>query len=75
MGINAHPTAMKEKTEDTMKVIYRERNFIDTYKCIDHTRERNFSYSWEVGGLTYFRRGQFETFSIANEDIISIVEQ
>lgn len=61
--------------EDTMKVIYRERNYIGDYKCIDHARERYFSYSWEVGGLTYFKRGQFETFSIATEDIISISEQ
>lgn len=57
-----------------MKVTYRERNFIDKYRCIDRPITRNFNTRWEVGGLIYFKLGQFTIFSIAKEDIISISE-
>lgn len=57
-----------------MKVTYRERNFIDKYRCIDRPITRNFNTIWEFGGLIYFKLGQFTIFSIAKEDIISISE-
>ena len=57
-----------------MKVTYKERNFIDKYECIDIELTRNFDTSWEVGGLTYFKLGQFNTFVIETDFIISITE-
>lgn len=54
------------------KVTYKERIFLDKYKCIDNIKTRYFVYSWVVGGLTYFKQNQFNVFTIANEDIISI---
>lgn len=57
-----------------MIVTYRERKFLDKYRCIDNLATRYFDKKWEVEGcgLIYFRRGQFEVFTIAKEDIISI---
>lgn len=42
-----------------MKVTYTERTFIDKYKCIDRPVTRSFDTCWKVGGLTYFKLGQF----------------
>lgn len=55
-----------------MKVTYKERIFLDRYRCIDKTMTRNFVHSWIVGGLTYFKENQFNVFTVATEDIIAI---
>lgn len=57
-----------------MRVVYREREFIDRYRCIDHEKVRYFDKSWTVEGtsLIYFKSGQFTTFSIGKEDVIRI---
>lgn len=55
-----------------MKVIYKDRIFLDKYRCIDKTKTRYFDKSWVVGGLTYFKRGEFDIFSIATDEIIKI---
>lgn len=57
-----------------MKVIYRERTFLDRYRCIDRTVSRNFDTSWKCGGLTYFKHGNFTVFSVETAFIISITE-
>ena len=54
------------------KVIYKQRRFLDKYRCIDTVAQRYFIYSWVVGALTYFKENEFNTFSVATEDIISI---
>ena len=54
------------------KVIYKQRRALDKYRCIDTAVQRYFIYSWVVGGLTYFKENEFNIFSIATEDIISI---
>lgn len=56
------------------KVVYRERTFLDKFRCIDREESRVFHKSWASGGLTYFKRGQFEVFTIATSDIIRIEE-
>ena len=57
-----------------MKVVYRERVFLDRYRCIDYEKVRYFDKSWTVEGISliYFKSGQFTIFSIGNEDIIRI---
>ena len=60
-----------------LKVIYRERVFIDKYKCIDNLKEfRAWSYftSGISGDLYYFKLDRFNYKTLAGEDIISIEE-
>lgn len=56
------------------KVTYRERHFIDRYRCIDKKCNRWFDYYFEVPDthVLYFRLGKFETFTLSKEDIIEI---
>lgn len=54
------------------KVTYMERTYLDKYRCIDKPVTRYYIYSWIVGGLTYFKQNQYNTFSVPTEDIISI---
>jgi hypothetical protein len=44
------------------------------FKRIDTEKTVNLIKSWEVGGLLYGYKNQFEVVSIAKEDIISIEE-
>ena len=60
-----------------LKVIYRDRIFIDTYKCIDYPKEfRAWSYftSEISGNLYYFKLDRFNYKTLSKEDIISIEE-
>ena len=57
-----------------MKVTYKERNFIDKYRCVDKQVTRNFDKSWEVGGLTYFKQGSFTIFTVATNCIVNITQ-
>ena len=60
-----------------VKVIYRDRIFIDTYKCIDNLKEfRAWSYftSGISGNLYYFKLDRFNYKTLAKEEIISIEE-
>ena len=55
-----------------LKVIYRERVFIDTYKCIEFKRELKALSYWQSGGLYYFKVDKFNHKVLAVEDTISI---
>ena len=60
-----------------LKVIYRDRVFIDTYKCIDNLKEfRAWSYftSGISGNLYYFKVDRFNYKTLGIEEIISIEE-
>ena len=57
-----------------MKVTYRERTFLDKYKCIDREVTRHFDTSWNSGGLTYFKHGQFTVFVVETDFIVSIAD-
>ena len=57
-----------------MQVTYKERIMIDMYRCIDREITRYFDKSWQVGGLTYFKQGQFNIFSVDTDFIISITQ-
>ena len=57
-----------------LKIIYRDRIFIDTYKCIEHKKEfKAWSY-WQSGDLYYFKVDRFNHKVLAVEDTISIKE-
>lgn len=57
-----------------LKVTYKERHFIDKYRCIDYTKEL-FAYSyWKSGDLYYFRLNEFNYKTLGIEDTISIEE-
>ena len=60
-----------------LKVIYRDRIFIDTYKCIDNLKEL-YACSYFTGGISgelyYFRLNEFNYKTLAEEDIIRIEE-
>ena len=60
-----------------LKIIYRERQFINKYKCIDNLKElyaRSYFTSGILGDLYYFRLNRFNYKTLAKEDIISIEE-
>ena len=59
------------------KVIYRDRIFIDTYKCIDNLKEFR-AWSYFTGGISgelyYFRLNEFNYKTLGKDEIISIEE-
>ena len=60
-----------------LKVIYRDRVFIDKYKCIDYPKElyaHSYFTSGISGDLYYFRLNEFNYKTLSGEDIISIEE-
>ena len=42
-----------------LRVTYRERVFIDTYKCIEFKRELKAWSYWRSGDLYYFKVDRF----------------
>lgn len=60
-----------------LKVIYRDRIFIDRFKCIDNPKEL-YAYSYFTSGISgdlyYFKLNEFNYKSLSAEDIISIEE-
>ena len=57
-----------------VKVIYRERVFIDRFRCIDYKKEFKAWNYWKSGGLYYFKVDRFNYKVIGVEDTISIEE-
>ena len=57
-----------------LKVIYRERVFIDKYKCLEFKKELKAWSYWQAGGLYYFKVDRFNYKVLAVEDTISIEE-
>lgn len=55
-----------------MKVVYRERVFIDNYKCIDYTRTIKFLKAWKNNNILYGYIDSFNIKAISIEDIISV---
>lgn len=60
-----------------LKVTYKERHFINKYRCIDYTREL-FANSYFTGGISgelyYFRLNEFNYKTLGKDEIISIEE-
>ena len=57
-----------------LKVTYRERIFIDRFKCIDYKKELKAWSYWQTGGLYYFKVNRFNHKVLAIKDTISIEE-
>ena len=57
-----------------LKVIYRERVFIDAYKCIEFKRELKAWSYWRSGSLYYFKVDRFNYKVLGVEDTINIEE-
>ena len=57
-----------------LKVTYRERVFIDKYKCLDYKKELKAWSYWQSGGLYYFKVDRFNYKVLGVEDTISIEE-
>ena len=57
-----------------VKVTYRERVFIDRFRCIDYKKEFKAWNYWKSGGLYYFKVDRFNYKVLAIEDTISIEE-
>ena len=57
-----------------VKVTYRERHFIDRFRCIDYKRELKAWDYWQSGGLYYFKVDRFNYKVIGIEDTINIEE-
>ena len=57
-----------------LKIIYRDRIFLDKYKCIDYKKELKALSYWQSGSLYYFKVDRFNHKVLAIEDTISIEE-
>ena len=57
-----------------LKVTYRERVFIDAYKCIEFKKEFKAWNYWQSENLYYFKVDRFNHKVLAIEDTISIEE-
>lgn len=58
-----------------MMVTYRERHFLDKYRCIDRYITKYFDSKWQVNNLIYFKVSEYNIFCIAIEDIVQIDEK
>lgn len=56
------------------KVTYRNRVFLDRFRCVDEEVTRTYDKHWTTGGLHYFQRGAYFIFTIANDDLIALWE-
>ena len=57
-----------------VKITYRERIFLDRFRCIEYKKEfKAWSY-FQSGGLYYFKVDRFNHKVLAIEDTISIEE-
>ena len=57
-----------------LKITYRERIFIDKYKCLEFKKELKVWSYWQSGGLYYFKVDRFNYKVLGVEDTISIEE-
>ena len=57
-----------------VKVTYKERHFIDRFRCIDYKKELKALSYWQSGDLYYFRLDRFNYKVLGIEDTISIEE-
>ena len=60
-----------------VKVIYRDRVFIDRFKCIDNLKELyacSYFTSGISGDLYYFKLNKYSYKTLSADDIISIEE-
>ena len=55
-------------------VVYRTRNFIDRFKCIETKQTLKAIKFFKWGNLYYFYKDRYNTVTIPADDIISIVE-
>ena len=56
----------------TMKVYYRERNYIGDYKAIDTEKSITIDRAWNVGGLLYGYKNRFEVVAVSREDVLRV---
>lgn len=54
--------------KETIK--YRERHFIDKFRCIDYERQVTLYKTWIQGSLLYGYKDRFNIVTIALDDII-----
>lgn len=57
-----------------MIVTYRDRHFLDRFRCIDTVRSFRAISSFVQGGLTYFRVDRYNYKVIETNFIISVEE-
>lgn len=53
-------------------ITYRDRHFLDRFRCIDTERKTYLQKIWYVGDLLYGYIDRFNIKCIATEDIIAI---
>ena len=57
-----------------LKVTYRERIFLDRFRCIDYKKELKACSYFKSGDLYYFRLNEFNYKTLGKEEIINIEE-
>lgn len=58
-----------------LKVIYKERTFLDQFRCIDKILEKRvIKKAFMQGDLVYFQIDRFNYLVLANDDIINVIE-
>ena len=58
-----------------MIIAYKERRFLDRYSCVDTIKQaRVLEKSFTSGGMTYFKKDNFNYFVVDTDFIIDILE-
>ena len=59
---------------DKIKVNYRERHYIDRFRCYDIYHSCVLFYPWKVGGILYGYKDKtrINAMAFSDDDIISI---
>ena len=58
-----------------MLVVYRDRNMVAPFKCIDVEKQVFLERMWFHGNILYGYKDRFNTVAIAKEDIICIKDK
>lgn len=57
-----------------IKVVYRDRYFMDRFTCMDYTRTLYADSMFNQGGLTYFTVNEFN-YKVIENDLIDSIEE
>ncbi len=55
-----------------MIIRYKERIYIDSYRCIDTIKEINAIRTFQSGGLLYIYRDRYNIMTIEKNNVIEI---
>ena len=58
-----------------MIITYKDRQFLDRFRCIDKIKKVSLFKTWKSGGLLYGYKNEYQVISLDIDFIISIEEE